>query len=78
MLQRDEMLAPEVIERLQQHHLLDLAEGLGAELGRLGRGLLVDRLEDAARAISWSAMPSSLGPLVDRQLDAEDAARWPP
>ena len=36
MLERDEMLAPEMIERLQQHHLLDLAHGLGAELGFLG------------------------------------------
>ena len=36
MLQRDQMLAPEMIERLQQHHLLDLPHGLGAELGLLG------------------------------------------
>ena len=47
VLERDEMLAPQMIERLQQHHLLDLAEVVRAELGRLARRLLVDLLEDA-------------------------------
>ena len=26
MLERDEMLAPQVVQRLQQHHLLDVAD----------------------------------------------------
>ena len=35
MLEHDQMLAPVVIERLQQHHLLDLPHSLRAELGFL-------------------------------------------
>ena len=45
VLQRDQVLAPQVVERLQQHHLLDLPHRLGAELGLLGLGLVVDLLD---------------------------------
>ena len=34
MVERDQMLAPEMVERLQQHRLLDLAHDLGAEARR--------------------------------------------
>ena len=39
MVEHDEVLAPQMIQRLQQHHLLDLAQGLAAEgvfLGVIG------------------------------------------
>ena len=45
VLERDEMLAPEVVQRLQQDHLLDLPHRLGAELGLFRLGLLLDRLQ---------------------------------
>ncbi len=44
VLERDEMLAPQMVERLQQHHLLDLAEVLRAEVALLALGLLVGLL----------------------------------
>ena len=50
MLERDEMLAPQVVQRLQQHHLLDLAHDVSApNLAAFFAGSLVGRLHAAAR-----------------------------
>ena len=58
MLQRDEMLAPQVIERLQQHHLFDLAEQFRPDLGGLRAAFSSTALMSRS-SISSSAMPSS-------------------
>ena len=59
MLERDEMLAPEVIEGLQQDHLLDLPHGLGRRT-RPPCALAFSSIAFSSRSvISSSAMPSS-------------------
>ena len=47
MLQHHEMLAPEMIEDLQQHRSLDLADEVGAPLRDLGGHVLVGAPLDA-------------------------------
>ncbi len=66
------MLAPEVVEGLQQHHLLDLAEVVFTELGGFARRLLVHFGEDALGDLLVGDAFLG-GPLVDRQVEVEDA-----
>src|SRR5262249_9296195 len=72
VLKRDEMLAPEVIECLQQHHLLDLAHRLGAELLLLGLGLLSHGLE---QPLGYFLIGDPLfgSPALDRQIKTKNA-----
>ena len=73
VLERDEVLAPQMVERLQQHHLLDLPEVAPAELGGLLRSAFVVDLLDEALLDLLVGDAFLGGPLVDRQVDAEDA-----
>ena len=69
------MLAPEVIQRLQQDGLLDVAHHVGAPLRHLGRHVLVDALLDARQQfLVGDAL--FLGPFVDRQVDVEHALQF--
>ena len=65
MLERDEMLAPEMIQGLQQHRLLDLAHDLRPEIGSLLGGLLVGRAHQALMQL-FLADTLFLGPVGDR------------
>ena len=66
------MLAPEMIERLQQDRLLDIAQDVRAPLRDLGRHVLVGAALDA-RAQLLVGDAFLLGPFVDRQVEAEHA-----
>ena len=71
MLQHDEMLAPELVERLQEHALLDLAHQIRAKLGGLARGGGIGLFSDAlADLLVGDAF--FLGPVDDRQVQAEN------
>ena len=72
MLERDEVLAPEVVERLHEHGLLDLAHDLGGEThGALG-GRLVRGAGDALlHLVVGNAL--FLRPVGDRHIEVEDA-----
>ena len=75
MVERDQMLAPEMVERLQQHRLLDLAH----DLGREADGALRRRISSAARddALAHLLVGDALflGPVLDRQIEVEDLLR---
>ena len=47
MLEHDEMLSPEVIERLQQNRFFDIAQDIGAPLRHFGGHVLVGATLDA-------------------------------
>ena len=71
MVEMDDVLAPVVIERLQQDRLLDIAHDVGAEIrGALG-GARLDRLQDAL-AHFFVGDAFFLRPVDDRQVEAED------
>ena len=77
MLEHHQVLAPEMVERLQQHGLLDRAHGLGAPLGDLGRHVLVGAPLDARdQLLVGDAF--FLRPFVDRQIEAEHALELGP
>ena len=71
MLERDEMLAPQMVERLQQHRLLDLAHDLRAEIGGLLGGALVGG-PDQALVDLLVGDAFLLRPVLDRQVEIED------
>jgi len=72
MVEHDQMLAPQMIQRLQQDGLLDVTHHVGAPLRHLGRHVLVDALLDARQQfLVGDAL--FLGPFIDRQIDVEHA-----
>ena len=66
------MLAPEMVERLQQDRLLDIAHDVGAPLRDLGGHVLVGAPLDAREQLLVGDA-FFLGPFVDRQVEAEHA-----
>ena len=73
MLEHDQMLAPEMVERLQQDRLLDVAHDVRAPLRDLGRHVLVGAALDAReQLLVGDAL--FLGPFVDRQVEARARA----
>ena len=72
MIEHHQMLAPQMIQRLQQDGLLDVTHHVGAPLRHLGRHVLVDALLDARQQfLVGDAL--FLGPFIDRQIDVEHA-----
>ncbi len=70
MVERREMLAPQMVERLQQHLLLDRAHQLRPEARRLARHQLVARLGDAlADLVVGDAFLRR--PVLDRKVEVE-------
>ena len=72
MVEHDQMLAPEMVERLQQDRLLDVAHDVGAPLRDLRRHVLVGAALDAGEDLLVGDA-FFLGPFVDRQIEAEHA-----
>ena len=72
-----EMLAPEMVEALQQDLLLDIGHDLGrVRLDALRVGLVGGLAEALADLLVGDAL--FLGPFLDRQVEVEAAARRPP
>src|SRR4051812_26760436 len=72
MVEHDQMLAPEMVERLQQNGLLDVTHHVGAPLPDLGRHVLVGPGLDAReQLLVGDAL--FLGPVLDRQVEIEHA-----
>src|SRR6266851_226917 len=72
MLEHDQVLAPEVVERLQQDRLLDVTHHVGAPLGDLRRHMLVGAPLDAGeQLLVGDAL--FLRPFIDRQVEVENA-----
>ena len=73
----DEVLAPQMVERLQQDRALDIGHDLGAEaLGAVGGGGVGGGGDALAHLFLGDAF--LLRPLVDRQVEVEAAgARLP-
>ena len=70
MVERHQMVAPEVIERLQDHLLLDVAHGFGRiALNALDVGLLGRLVEAGGHFLLGDAL--FLRPGVDRQVEVE-------
>ena len=66
----DQVLAPQMVERLQQDRLLDVIHDLGAEaLGALGRRLVGGLEQALAHVLVVDAL--LLDPLLDRQVEVE-------
>ena len=66
MVERDEMLAPEMVEHLQDDLLLDVAHDLGrVALDPLGIGLVGRLVQALAHLLVGDAL--FLGPVLDRQ-----------
>src|SRR5262245_10292390 len=72
MFEHDQVLAPEVVERLQQDRLLDVAHHVGAPLRDLRGHVLVRAPLDAGeQLLVGDAL--FLRPFFDRQVEVEDA-----
>src|SRR5437763_1873974 len=72
VLEHEKMFAPQVIERLQQNRLLDVAHDIRTPLRHLPGHVLVGRPFDA-REDFLVGDALFLAPLVDRQIEAEHA-----
>src|SRR6478609_3058095 len=71
MVERDEMLAPEMVERLQQHLLLDIGHDL---FGVAGDALGIGQVGLGADAFAEFRVGDAflLGPVLDRQIEIEE------
>ena len=72
MVEHDQMLAPEMVQRLQQDGLLDVTHHVGTPLRDLGRHVLVGALLDARQQLLVGDA-LFLGPVLDRQVEIEHA-----
>ena len=71
MVELDQVLAPEMVEGLQQHGLLDLAHDLGGEAdGALGGDLVGGARDALVDLLVGDAL--FLRPLLERQIEVED------
>ena len=70
MIERDEMLAPQMIKRLQDHLLFDVSHDVGrVALNALRIGVLGRLMEPGRDLFVGNAL--LLGPIVDREIEAQ-------
>ena len=70
MIERDEMLAPQMVERLQDNLLLDVSHDVGrVALNPLRIGILGRLMEPGRDLFVGNAL--LLGPSVDREVEAQ-------
>ena len=70
MIEGDEMLAPQMVERLQDHLLLDIPHNLGrVALNALRIGLLGRLVKSGCDLFVGDAL--LLGPFVDREIEVQ-------
>ena len=75
MVEHDQMLAPEMVERLQQNRFLDIADHVDAPLGNLGGHEFVSAPLDSRQQF-FVGNAFFLSPFIDRQIEIEYAQQF--